>query len=100
MLFAGGTVVIALLGMLVLRLDFLNGMGIGAAVTVLLTVLAALTLLPALLGLFGMRAAVASRERRALAAEGPQLEAVGIWARWARFVARRKALRRSRGARP
>ncbi|WP_200935426.1 MMPL family transporter [Aeromicrobium sp. Root344] len=89
-LFAGGTVVIALLGLLVLNVDFLAGMGIGAAVTVLWTVAAALTLTPAFLGLFGMRL-LSRRERRTLAAEGPQLEAVGIWARWARFVARRKA---------
>ncbi len=49
-LFAGGTVVIALLGLLVLGVSFLAGMGIGAAVTVLATVAAAITLLPAALG--------------------------------------------------
>ena len=89
-LFAGGTVVIALLGLLLLNVNFLAGMGIGAAVTVLWTVAAALTLTPAFLGLFGMRL-LSKRERRVLATEGPQLETVGVWARWARFVARRKA---------
>lgn len=89
-LFAGGTVVIALLGLLVLNVSFLSGMGIGAAVTVLWTVAAALTLTPAFLGLFGMRL-LSKRQRKLLAADGPQLETVGVWARWARFVARRKA---------
>ncbi len=90
-LFAGGTVVIALLGLLVLNVNFLSGMGIGAAVTVLWTVAAALTLTPAFLGLFGKRL-LSKRQRKVLETEGPQLEAVGIWARWARFVARRKTL--------
>ncbi|MCW2749498.1 MAG: hypothetical protein JWR83_608 [Aeromicrobium sp.] len=88
-LFAGGTVVIALLGLLVLNVNFLSGMGIGAAVTVLWTVAAALTLTPAFLGLFGMRL-LSKRQRRILATEGPQLETVGVWARWARLVAHRK----------
>lgn len=54
-LFAGGTVVVALLGLLVLRVGFLGGLGIGAAVAVLWTVAAATTLLPAMLGVFGNR---------------------------------------------
>jgi len=54
-LFAGGTVVVALLGLLVLRVQFLSGMGIGAAVTVAWTVAAAVTLLPAMLGVLGPR---------------------------------------------
>ena len=48
-LFAGGTVIVALLGLLILNVGFLTGLGIGAAVTVFLTVMAAVTLLPALL---------------------------------------------------
>ena len=48
--FAGATVCIALLGMLVLRLSFLNGVAIAASLTVVLTVAASVTLLPALLG--------------------------------------------------
>ncbi len=54
-LFAGGTVVVALLGLLVLRVGFLGGLGVGAAVAVLWTVAAATTLLPAMLGAFGSR---------------------------------------------
>ena len=52
-LFAGTTVCIALLGMLVLRIGYISGLGIAAAVTVLFTVAAAATLLPALLGFLG-----------------------------------------------
>ena len=86
-LFAGTTVCIALLGLLVLNLGFLNGLGISAAVTVLFTMAPAVTLLPALLGFIGMR--VLSRERRRLSGEGPAKEGtVGLWARWAAFVAR------------
>ena len=48
-LFAGGTVVIALLGMLVLNAGFLSGLAVAASVTVALTVTGAVTLLPALL---------------------------------------------------
>jgi uncharacterized membrane protein YdfJ with MMPL/SSD domain len=48
--FAGLTVVVALLGMLALNVGIISAMAIGAAVTVVLTVPAAVTLLPALLG--------------------------------------------------
>ena len=53
---------IALLGILVLGFGFLNGLAIACALTVVFTVLAAVTLLPALLGVFGMR--VLSRRQR------------------------------------
>lgn len=52
-LFAGGTVVIALLGLLTLGMGFVSTMALTAAVTVLLAVALALTALPALLGLIG-----------------------------------------------
>jgi RND superfamily putative drug exporter len=54
-LFAGTTVVISLLGMLLMRLQFVNGLSIGAATTVLMTMAASVTLLPALLGFVGDR---------------------------------------------
>lgn len=53
--FAGLTVIIALSGMLVIRMDFLSTMALVAAATVFFSVLVALTLLPALLGLVGER---------------------------------------------
>jgi RND superfamily putative drug exporter len=86
--FAGGTVCLALLGMLILRLSFLNGVAVAASLTVLLTVAASVTLLPALLGCIGTRA-LSRRERRALAEHGPQPELpAGIAARWSAFVER------------
>ncbi|WP_373307988.1 MMPL family transporter [Amycolatopsis oliviviridis] len=54
-LFAGGTVIIALLGLLALGLGSLRGVALAVALTVLVTMLASITLLPALLSLFGRR---------------------------------------------
>ena len=86
--FAGATVCIALLGMLILRLSFLNGVAIAASITVILTVAASVTLLPALLSFIGMRA-LSRRERRRLAEHGPQPEVpTGFAARWSAFVER------------
>ena len=88
-LFAGGTVCVALLGLLVLRLSFLNGMAYASVITVVLTMATALTLLPALLGFMGPRV-LSRRERRRLTESGPQDgHTTGFWARWARFVSRR-----------
>ena len=90
-LFAGGTVVVALLGLLVLRIGPATGMGISAALTVLFTMFAAVTLLPALFGLFRGRL-INRRQRRALAAGIPAVQDSGFWARWADLVARRKTV--------
>lgn len=49
--FAGLTVVVSLLGMLLIGLEFVSGLGIAAAVAVAVTMIAAVTLLPALLGM-------------------------------------------------
>jgi len=54
-LFAGITVVVSLLGMLLIGLPFMSGLGIAASVTVLATMVAAITLLPALIGYAGDR---------------------------------------------
>ncbi|GBF73479.1 hypothetical protein PA598K_01770 [Paenibacillus sp. 598K] len=63
--FAGLTVIIALCGMLVIGISFLSMMALVASATVLVNVLIALTLLPALLGLVGERICSAkARERR------------------------------------
>jgi RND superfamily putative drug exporter len=87
-LFAGGTVCVALLGLLVLGVSFLNGVAIAATITVLVTVLAAVTLVPALLGFFGMKV-LSRKERRRLAEQGPyDPKAEGFWPRWAAFVQR------------
>ncbi|WP_217234745.1 MMPL family transporter [Streptomyces sp. AC555_RSS877] len=90
--FAGATVCIALLGMLILRLGFLNGVAIAASLTVVLTVAASVTLLPALLSFIGMRA-LSRRERRHLEEHGPQPELpTGLAARWSAFVERHPKL--------
>ena len=90
--FAGATVCIALLGMLILRLSFLNGVAIAASLTVLLTVAASVTLLPSLLSFIGMRA-LSGRERRHLDEHGPEPEIpTGLAARWSAFVERHPKL--------
>jgi RND superfamily putative drug exporter len=85
-LFAGTTVVIALLGMMLLGVSFLYGVALSASIGVLLVMLASLTLLPALLSLAGERLARPGRRARkkpAVAAGG------GAWLRWSNFVQRR-----------
>ncbi|MEJ3750345.1 MMPL family transporter [Actinomycetes bacterium KLBMP 9797] len=83
--FAGTTVVIALLGLVVLGLGSLQGVAVGVAVTVLVTMIAALTLLPALLALIGGRIERGVRKRvaRGRADEGRR------WRRWSALVQRR-----------
>ena len=63
-LFAGTTVVIALLGMMLLGVNFLYGVAISASIGVLLVMLSSLTLLPALLTFAGARLARPSRRVR------------------------------------
>jgi RND superfamily putative drug exporter len=52
-MFAGLTVVISMLGLLLMGFHFIYGVAIGAALVVLLTMLGSVTLLPALLGFAG-----------------------------------------------
>jgi putative drug exporter of the RND superfamily len=85
-LFAGATVIVALLGLFVLGISFLNGVAVASAIVVLVTMTAAVTLIPALLGFFGMRV-LSRKERRRLAEEGPRDPKLdGFWPRWARIV--------------
>ena len=99
-LFAGSTVVIALLGMMLLGVDFLYGVAISASIGVLLVMLASLTLLPALLTLAGPRVAAGGRRARARAAKrATAADAAGAtastasagatWIRWSAFIQRR-----------
>ncbi|MEV6511895.1 MMPL family transporter [Streptomyces sp. NPDC051642] len=88
-LFAGGTVCIALAGMLVTNLRFLDGVVIGTSLTVVLSVLAATTLLPALLGFLGVRV-LSRKQRRKLAATGSEPERTdNLAARWSAAVQKR-----------
>jgi putative drug exporter of the RND superfamily len=83
--FAGVTVIIALLGMFALGLSFLNGMAVAASLGVLMTMVAAVTLLPALLGWLGPRVGRVSRRQRRPRPDGRG----GFWPRWAEIVQRR-----------
>lgn len=91
-LFAGGTVCLALLALFSVDISFLDGIAVATTLVVLLSMLAAVTLLPAMLGLLGPRT-LNRRERRAMAGTGtrpavPAAEAAGS-ARWAGWVERR-----------
>jgi RND superfamily putative drug exporter len=66
--FAGTTVVISLMGMLTMQVSFVGGLAVGAATVVAVTVVASLTLLPALLGFAGQRVEIT--RRRGLIAAG------------------------------
>ena len=91
-IFAGGTVVIALLGLAVLQLSFTTGLGIGAAVVVAFTVLSAVTLLPAMLGICRYRV-LSKKQRRTLEAHGPAVgDPDNLGFRWARLVEQRKGV--------
>jgi RND superfamily putative drug exporter len=103
-LFAGSTVVIALLGMMLLGVEFLYGLAVSASIGVLLVMLASLTLLPALLTIAGARVAAGGRRARkraraaaqageAVAASGARTSDTGVqggaWIRWSKLVQRR-----------
>jgi RND superfamily putative drug exporter len=78
--FAGTTVVIALVGLAVVGIPFLTVMGFGAALTIVIAVLIALTLFPALLGFAGARLH-----------KGKNIDpARSMGRRWAEFVVRRR----------
>src|SRR6266702_982763 len=85
-LFAGSTVVIALLGMFALGVSFLYGVAIAASLGVLLVLAASLTLLPALLMFTGERVG-RSRRRRS----HPREPRAGFWVRWVGLIQRRPA---------
>jgi RND superfamily putative drug exporter len=93
-LFAGGTVCIALLGLLTIGLQFIDGLAVPAAITVVCTVAAAVTLLPALFGVLGLR--VLSRRLQA-DGSGHAESGSGMWARWSRTVPRIPAVLASLG---
>jgi RND superfamily putative drug exporter len=89
--FAGATVVIALVGLTVVNIPFLTVMGLAAAATVAIAVVIALTLLPALLGFAGERVTRLNRVL-GLRPSGKRRrertrETMSI--RWARFVTAR-----------
>ncbi|MHA4777008.1 MMPL family transporter [Streptomyces sp. MSC1_001] len=86
--FAGLTVVIALVGLAVVNIPMLTKMGFAAAGTVVIAVLIALTLIPALLGFAGDK--VVGRKQRKGTAKASDKPNGGT--RWARFVIRRPVM--------
>lgn len=94
--FAGATVFVALAALAIVNIEFLTWMGLSAAVTVAIAVLVALTLTPALLGIFGNKAF-------ALKAPGmagnpwrkggpPRMQGEAMGTKWVKFVHRFPAL--------
>jgi RND superfamily putative drug exporter len=88
-LLAGLTVCVALLGLFALQISSLYGVAVAVALVVGLTMVASLTLLPAMLGFLGPKV-LRRAERRMLAEQGRQVEqAGGFWLRWAEGLGRR-----------
>jgi RND superfamily putative drug exporter len=84
-LFAGTTVIIAVLGLFAMGMSIMNGLAVGIVFGVLMTMLAALTLLPAILGFAGRnidKLGLPHRKR----AEGATRES--FWFRWSHFIQR------------
>ncbi|HLT18611.1 MAG TPA: MMPL family transporter [Thermomicrobiales bacterium] len=85
-LFAGGTVVISLLGMFAMGLSMIQGLAIGASATVLMTMVASVTLLPALLGFARERIDKLGLPHRN---SDDTRSGQTIWHRWSRVIQRR-----------
>ncbi|MBA3866670.1 MAG: MMPL family transporter [Solirubrobacterales bacterium] len=89
-LFAGITVIISLLGMFLLGLNFLYGVAAAAALAVLFTMIAALTLLPALLTIAGHW--VDRLRIPGLGSRSTSVDESGRWFRWSREIQKRPVL--------
>ena len=86
-LFAGITVIISLMGMMLLGLPFLYGVATAAAIAVLFTMIAALTLLPAMLALVGNWV---NRLRLPFLGKGARsIDEGSWWFRWSGKIQRR-----------
>ena len=84
---SGSTVAVGLLSMLILPLPFIRSIGIGGMLIPAVSVLASITLMPALLAVLGERInSVRVMPKRFMDSGHPE---DGGWGRWARFVLRR-----------
>jgi RND superfamily putative drug exporter len=84
-LFAGTTVIIAVLGLFAMGMSMMNGLAVGISIGVLMTMAAALTLLPAVLGFVGRnidKLGLPHRKRK----EGAARES--FWYRWSHYIQR------------
>src|SRR5215470_16552805 len=87
---SGSTVAVGLLSMIILPLPFIRSIGIGGMLIPAVSVIAAITLLPAMLAVLGERINSVRLLPRRLADRGHPED--GAWGRWARFVLRRPRL--------
>jgi putative drug exporter of the RND superfamily len=89
-LLAASTVCVAILGMCALGVSFLYGVAVGVSLGVLLTMIASLTLLPAMLSFLGLKVLPRSQRKavRAGIFEDPHAK-TGFWGTWSRLVERR-----------
>jgi len=88
-LFAGVIVCIALLGLFTVGVSFLYGVALAASVSVLITMFASLTLLPAILGMVGHRIdkfSIPGRQKNSHEIDS------GAWAKWAGSIQKRPLL--------
>ncbi len=79
-LFAGTTVVIAILGLFLAGLPAISGMGAAVALVVTVSMIAAITLLPGLLGLAGTKIDKLSIHRKTFVEKAPEETVAGRWA--------------------
>jgi putative drug exporter of the RND superfamily len=80
--------------MFALGVSFLYGLAVAAAIGVLLTMISALTLLPAMLGFIGPKV-MSRKQKRNLIENGPRIigaDNKGFWPRWADIIQRRPAV--------
>jgi RND superfamily putative drug exporter len=84
---SGSTVAVGLLSMLILPLPFIRSIGIGGMLIPAVSVLAAITLLPALLSVLGQRINSVRLLPKRLVDRGHPED--GVWGRWAALVMRR-----------
>src|SRR5579872_228744 len=84
---SGTTVAVGLVSMIVLPLPFIRSIGLGGMLIPAVSVLAAITLLPALLAVLGERINSLRVLPKRLVDRGHPEE--GLWGRWANFVMRR-----------
>jgi RND superfamily putative drug exporter len=84
--FAGLVVIVSMLGILLVGLPSLNGFAVTVSLAVLVTMIASMTLLPALLGFFGRHI---ERLHVPFVNRNPHAYDTSRWYRWSRFVQRR-----------
>ncbi len=84
---SGSTVAVGLLSMVILPLPFIRSIGIGGMLIPAVSVLAAITLMPALLAVLGERINSGRVLPKRFVDRGHPED--GAWGRWARFVLRR-----------